>query len=115
MAFYYISVDNYDIYYPGGGKDNYIYRAIIGLRKNDGTLHGALYFHKDSNTMPMKDTRNPTAPYIYCHYPVEDFANIVDILRNESPIYFRWVGSETEGQAAVTTSSEPIGEEEGSS
>ncbi len=115
MAYYYILVDKYDIYYPGGGKEKYEYRAIIGLRKNDGTLHGALYFHKDSDTMPKQDTRNPATPYIYCHYPAEDFANIVDILRNELPIYFTWVGSETEGQGAVTTSLEPIGEEEGSS
>jgi hypothetical protein len=114
MAFYNLEVKQYDVYYPADGKNasGYPYRATIGLRKDDGTLHGALYFHRNPSTMPDYDTRTINPPYISANYPENHFPVLLDILRNEKPVYLRWVGSETQGQAAITTSLEPVGENE---
>ena len=102
----------YDIAYYAGGKfaNGYPYRAIIGLRRDDGSLIGGAYFHREHGTMPDTDEQKSTG-YVWCHYRWEDFPNIVDILRNESPVYVRYVaGSWNTG--SITTMSEPVGEGE---
>ncbi len=104
-------IKKYDVNYYGGGKkaNGYPYRAIIGLRRDDGSLIGAAYFHRTTETMPNNDSQN-TNGYIYCHYLSEDLPRVVDLLRNEKPVYFRYVAGWN--LASIDTSIEPIGEEE---
>ncbi len=102
----------YDIAYYAGGKyaNGYQYRAIIGLRRDDGSLIGGAYFHREHGTMPDMDEQ-ASSGYISCHYHWEDFPHIVDILRNEGPVYLRYIeGSWHIG--SLTTASEPVGEGE---
>jgi hypothetical protein len=98
-------------YYSGGKTANgYKYRAIIGLRRDDGSLLGAAYFHRSPDTMPNTDHRSSSG-YVYCHYRWEDFPQVLDLLRNEKPVYLRYVGGGW-NLASIDTSLEPIGEGE---
>ncbi len=104
-------IQKYDIAYYAGGNNskNYSYRAIIGLRRNDGSLIGAAYFHRSQDTLPDTDSQSSSG-YIYVHYPESDFWHVYDMLRNEDPVYVRYVpGWE---MASINTSLEPVGEEE---
>ncbi len=48
--------------------------------------------------------------YLEVHYPMNSFKDIVDILRNEKPLYLTVLPDRNLG--ALTTTDEPIGEEE---
>jgi hypothetical protein len=76
-------IKKYDVNYYGGGKNTtgYPYRAIIGLRRDDGTLIGGAYFHRDQATMPDTDSQESSG-YISCNYNWEDFPRVMDLLRN---------------------------------
>jgi hypothetical protein len=104
-------IKKYDVaYYGGGGTANgYWYRAIIGLRRDDGSLIGAAYFYRDGANMPATDEETATG-YVHCRYPAADFPNVLDLLRNEKPVYIKYVGGWN--IASVTTSPEPVGEGE---
>lgn len=105
-------IKKYDVAYYGGGKNTtgYEYRAIIGLRRADGSLIGGAYFHRDPATMPSTDDQT-AAGYVWCHYPWEHFAHILDLLRNEKPVFVRYVAGGWH-IASITTSIEPVGEGE---
>lgn len=102
----------YDIAYYGGGKNitGYKYRAIIGLRRQDGTLIGAAYFHRSSKTLPDSDAPG-TSGQINCHYMAEDYQQVLDVLRNEKPVYLCYV-AEGWNIGSIATSMEPVGEGE---
>ena len=111
MAFY-EQIKKYDValYAGGNNTSGYQYRAIIGLRRDDGSLIGGAYFHRDPATMPNSDQQTP-AGYVWCHYPWDNFPQILDLLRNEKPVYVRYVAGGWQ-IASITTNSEPVGEGE---
>jgi hypothetical protein len=105
-------IKKYDVAYSAGGKNTtgYQYRAIIGLRRDDGSLIGGAYFHRDPATMPNTDEQTSSG-YVWCHYSWEDFPRVLDLLRNEKPVYVRYVAGGWR-IASITTSLEPVGEGE---
>ncbi len=108
-----IEIKKYDVAYYAGAKNvgGYPYRAIIGLRDDSDGLIGAAYFHRSLTTMPEADTRKGSG-YISCHYLAEDYPQIIDILRNEKPVYVEFevhLGN----MGNIRTSAEPVGEGEG--
>ncbi|MFC2023576.1 hypothetical protein ACFLT5_02435 [Chloroflexota bacterium] len=105
-------IKNYTLSYYGGGKKltkPYSYRAIIGLWDDDGLI-GALYFHDDPDTMPDGDDL-PDSGQPMSHYPIEDFARVLDILRNEKPVYYQQL-SNWPTMGNIRTGAEPVGEGE---
>lgn len=109
-------IKNYEIFHVAGGSCTYSYRAYIRLTGVNGGLVGVAYFHRNPSTLPSKDLVKtisvddvPTT-YAQCHYRWEDFANIVDLLRNESPVYITHYGTD---YSTIHTSGEPVGEVEG--
>jgi hypothetical protein len=105
-------IKKYDVAYYGGGKNatGYPYRAIIGLRRDDGSLIGGAYFHRDPATMPSTDQQTSTG-YVWCHYSSDSFSQVLDLLRNEKPVFVRYVAGGWQ-IASITTASEPVGEGE---
>ncbi len=105
-------IKEYNVMYFAGGKNTtgHEFRAIIVLRRDDGTRIGLAYFHRDPATMPDTDNQNPTG-IVFCHYTWEDFPQVIDLLRNESPVFFRYVAGEWK-TASITTATEPVGEGE---
>lgn len=107
-----IEIKKYDVAYYAGGKNvaAYPYKAIIGLRNDNDDLVGAAYFHHNPATMPIADTQRGTG-YISCHYLAEDYPQVLDLLRNEKPVYVEF--EVRPGNIAnIRTSAEPVGEGE---
>ncbi len=105
-------IKKYDVALYAGGKNvsSYPYKAIIGLRDESDSLIGAAYFHHSDSTMPNTDTQKATG-YISCHYAAEDYPNVIDILRNEKPVFVEFeVRAGNVGN--IRTSAEPVGEGE---
>jgi hypothetical protein len=105
-------IKRYSVYYYAGGKQDpgHQHRAIISLRRDDKTLIGVAYFHRDPSTMPETDSRTPQGA-VHCHFPWESFARVLDLLRNESPVFLRFAAGEP-SVASIVTSPEPVGEGE---
>ena len=105
-------IKNYVVAYYAGAKNltGHPYRAIISLRDENNELLGAAYFHHSAETMPNTDTQKASG-YISCHYPTEHYSQVLDLLRNEKPVYVEF--EPTEGRvASIRTNSEPVGEGE---
>ena len=107
-----IEIKKYDVAYYAGGRNaaSYPYRAIIGLRDDNHALIGAAFFHHSVTTMPGADTRKPSG-HISCHYLAEDYPQVLDLLRNEQPVYVEFEVS-AGNIANIRTSAEPVGEGE---
>ena len=105
-------IKKYDVAYFAGGQNTpgYQYRAIIGLRRSDGSLIGGAYFHRDAATMPTTDEQTATG-YVWFHYTWEDYPQVLDLLRNESPVFVRYVAGGWK-IGSIATSIEPVGEGE---
>jgi len=107
-----IEIKKYDAAYYAGARNSagYSYRAIIGLRDENDGLIGAAYFHRDATTLPVTDTRKSSG-YISCHYLAEDYSQVLDLLRNEKPVYVEF-DVHLGNMANIRTSAEPVGEGE---
>ena len=64
-------------------------------------------FYPDSKNLPENhyDKRNKL---VYLRYPMSMYPNVIDLLRNEKPIYFSY--SESLKMGHIRTGKEPIGE-----
>ena len=116
MAFVRIfEIKKYDVAYYAGGRNaaGYPYRAIIGLRDENNRLIGAAYFHRDETNMPGADAQKASG-YISCHYTESEYPHILDLLRNEKPVYVEFEAG-IGNIAGIRTSAEPVGEGEVSS
>lgn len=105
-------IKSYEVNYFAGGEtsDTQHYRAAIKLRRPDKTLIAVAYFHRSATTLPKHDGKNALG-YYECHYHAADYPNVVDLLRNEKPIYFEMIeGSHPMGN--IATGAEPVGEGE---
>ena len=107
-----VEIKKYDVAYYAGGKNTsgYTYRAIVGLRKDDGSIIGTAYFHRSPATLPDSDSQN-AAGQVFCHYLAEDFPRVLDLLRNEKPVYVNFTAGSW-NIARIETSLEAIGEGE---
>jgi hypothetical protein len=105
-------IKKYDVALYAGGKNvsGYPYRAIIGLRDETDALIGAAYFHHSTSTMPNTDTQKATG-YISCHYTADDYSHVLDLLRNEKPVFVEFE-VRAGNVANIRTSAEPVGEGE---
>ena len=107
-----LEIKKYDVAYYAGAKNvsGYPYRSVIGLRDESDGLIGAAYFHHNTSTMPNADTQKATG-YISCHYLAEDYPNVIDLLRNEKPVFVEFE-VRAGNVANIRTSAEPVGEGE---
>jgi len=105
-------IKKYDVAYYAGAKNlgTYPYRAIIGLRDENDALIGAAYFHHSPSTMPIADTQKGNG-YISCHYLKDDYPYVLDILRNEKPVFVEFE-VRAGNVANIRTTAEPVGEGE---
>jgi hypothetical protein len=105
-------IKKYDVAYYAGAKNlgGYPYQAIIGLRDDSDFLIGAAYFHRHPSTLPVADTHKGTG-YISCHYMADDYPRVLDILRNEKPVFVEFE-VQNGNIANIRTSAEPVGEGE---
>ena len=98
-------IKTYQIYLFGGPDGLWTNRSKIGLRGSDGKILAHINF----NDSDMK-FENDSESYgiIKMNLPSTMFENIVDVLRNEKPVYIQFV----HGHGILQTSLEPVGEGE---
>ena len=102
-------VYGYDLsYYAGSDRDRSRYRASIGLRDQRGRLLGAIYFHSDVAAQSPAARRTEKG-LVILNYPVDCYTHIVDMLRNEKPVFLRYRDGDPPS-ASIDTSAEPVGE-----
>jgi hypothetical protein len=100
-----VEVANYHILFygsPGGYQTN---RAQIALYDDGGNTVAYVRFN-DPGMFFENDYESDGI--IRMHLPSAMFENVLDVLRNEKPIYIYF----TSGRAFLATSSEPVGEAE---
>ena len=81
--------------------------SLITLRGEFG--RAVLKFLPEGATLP-DNRKHDTADHFDIYYPRDHWAPIIDILRNEKPIYFQF--TTPSGHTQIMTSMEPVGEEE---
>jgi len=60
---------------------------------------------------PLPDNKKRSGQDVFdVYYPMDAWAAILDVLRNETPVYFNY--QERSNAAQIYTGSEPVGEEE---
>ena len=109
-----VRVHAYTVTYRFGGQtgNDEKYFANIHFRKPSGQPMGVAFFYSDPADMPDTDSQNaPGNGIIHCHLPAQHFSAVLDLLRNESPIYLTY--DEDKHLAYISTSLERVGEGEG--
>lgn len=96
--------DAYRLYYHSAPQYQWQSRLYL---YNNGTYVGSIFFMKDGVDMPA-NVEISGHPRLY--YSTGKFEEIMNILRHEEPLYITLVPSN--GIGTISTSSEPIGEEE---
>lgn len=81
---------------------------------SSGNHVGSAYFARDGYTAPDAVY---SGGIIYFHAQSEQYERVLDLLRNEQPVYLRWTphsdsGEPNDGDAYFYTGREPVGEEE---
>jgi hypothetical protein len=74
--------------------------------KSGGKYIGQLVFNPDGASLPPD-----TDTSLYYH--LEDLPMVLDLLRNEKPMYYMFNGTGPGNENGIKTTPEPVGEEEG--
>ncbi|TFH10869.1 MAG: hypothetical protein E4H07_04855 [Nitrosomonadales bacterium] len=98
-------VMNYQVYFFGGPGGLWANRSKIALRGNDNKVLAHINFN-DSGMKFENDSERDGITEM--NLPSSMFANIIDILRNEKPVYIKFI----HGHGVLQTSLEPVGEGE---
>lgn len=103
-------VKKYGIFVNGGPTGYGNNRAQIFLSGDKGQI-AWVRFHDPGMTFPKDDLyRSKDSEIIKIHLPTSMFQNVLDILRNEKPVYVEY--SESTSSAMLSFYSEEVGEGE---
>lgn len=77
-----------------------------------GQRRATLWFQRDTATatLPNSSSTSGGVTSYYARFEQSEFADAVDLLRNEKPVYFQY--NDTTNGAFLATSPEPVGEGE---
>ncbi len=100
-----VEITQYE-YYTFSSRDSSLANAVILLYGDSGYIGGAFF---SNSTDPLKPAEKfPSGVYgLYYHYA--DLPVIIDMLRNEKPVYLIYSGGTN---SRISTSQEPGGEGE---
>ena len=108
MATYFGTIDSYFVNIlsprPFNGK------RLISISGSFGAA--TLWFLPEDSSLP-DNRKRPNQDIFEVYYHMDSWTALIDILRNESPLYFHF--NDTSNAAQLHTSHEPVGEEESGS
>jgi len=78
--------------------------------KSGGRFVGQLVFRPNGAALPVDAS---AGGQVTLQYHLDDFHNVLDVLRNEKPVYLLYSGSGGGFENGIQTTPEPIGEGEG--
>jgi hypothetical protein len=93
-------------YYTFSSRDSSIANTVILLYGDSGYLGGVFFSNSDE---PLKPAEQFPSGVYGLYYAYEDLPVIVDMLRNEKPVYLIYSGADN---SRLSTLSEPVGEGE---
>ena len=96
-------IDSYEIMYSAN-----MFYPRIALKKGSVYI-GELYFKPNGSGLPPDDMKSGRA---LLYYHLDDFQNVIDLLRNESPMYLLYNGSGGGFENGIKTMVEVVGEGE---
>ena len=110
MALTFVGVTTYRAIVYGGPNGKAGADALVTLGIPDAWVF--LRFYPEGTTLPdnRKATHASGKFMYYVSYRSAQLSNVIDLLRNEKPIYFYF--RDDTMAAYITTASEPVGEEE---
>lgn len=78
----------------------------------DGNPHARLWFTigDAAPSLPNSEATIGVPPFYYVRFRGDQFSAVLDLLRNEKPVYLHW--NDTSKGAFLATTKEPVGEEE---
>lgn len=93
------------------------FAATVWLYKVGGGLIAFLRFYRGGVEMPANEYRSDLNAAL-ASYRFDAFPSIVDMLRNEKPVYFTWFDYSATAPGRMfgvvgTSAQEPVGEQEG--
>ena len=94
-------------YYVFSSRDAEAPSAVVLFYGSEGYL-GAAFFTQDDDVALDPAEKFPSGVY-GMHYRYADFPVVIDMLRNESPVYLIYNGA---ANTRLSTTSEPVGEGE---
>lgn len=97
-----------DVYFTNVlSPKTYAGKRIMNLKGAFGKA--ILWFLPEGSSLP--DNRKRSGQNVFdVYYRINDWEAILDILRNETPVYFNY--QDTSNAAQIYTGDEPVGEEE---
>ncbi len=98
-------ITNYHVLFYGSPDGYQTNRAQIALYGPDGKTAAYVRFNDPGMTF---ETDYENGGIIRMHLPSEMFGNVIDVLRNEKPVYIYFA----QGRGFLSTSMEPVGEGE---
>ena len=99
------TIGNYSVLFYGSPSGYQTNRAQIQLKDTAGKVRAWIRFNDPGQFF---ENDYETSGIIRMHLPSTMFENVIDVLRNEKPVYIYF----TAGRAFLGTSAEPIGEGE---
>ncbi len=107
-------IANYSVNLASEGEPSGL-AATVWLYRADGSLIAFLRFYHAASAMAPNQFRQDLNAALVS-YPFDALAPVVDVLRNEKPLYLTWFdySAQVPGRlfASLGTSREPVGEEE---
>ena len=93
------------LYGEGGGTDVAAYIHCF----HDGENVATCIFHNNEGHVPPNEKESDGR--VELNYPISRFDSVIDLLRNEEPVFFLFVESSRLGY--IATNKEPVGEGDG--
>ncbi len=103
----YTEIKSYRIFLDSGTQKNRSFTTINLFDKDDEMLGSIQFFENELEELEPLDM-----DHIYILYPISKFSFIVDILRNEKPIFLGHWQNKYGKFGRICTGKEPVGEGE---
>ena len=109
MATSIFQVKTYNYYFWSSREPNYLPRVNLNLNGTDGEYCGITFVNDDD---PLPEATNSGKNY-FLYYRESQLDMLIDMLRNEKPIFVDFNNDNGWANSRITTTDEPVGEEEG--
>lgn len=93
-------IDEYEVMYSAN-----TFAPRIALKSSNKFI-AALYFRPNGSALPPDGMVNNQ---VLLYYHLDDYQNVVDLLRNERPMYLLYSGSGSGFENGILTASEAVG------
>lgn len=94
-------IDEYEVMYSAN-----VNAPRIWLKSSNKYI-GQLIFNPNGSALPPDIVVNDQ---VYLYYHLDDYHNIIDLLRNEQPMYLLYIGTGSGNENGIKTTAETVGE-----